>query len=915
MTTLPGPTSDGAHAAAADARAGGAPAQGLAHELQCLNAVVDTLPDAVFAFDSEGRCRHANTHAEALLDRARASMIGHTAAELLPDAHAVRMVGDALQLGHVRLGEWREPRRPCRVVPQQVGESRGAVLFVGETARGSGAPWIRHLAEHAPAVFWVRTTTDRALVYLSPVYAEVWGQPATALDGSERMLDSLFPADRERLVEALNGPVEQAWTLEYRIIRPDGRIRSIRDRGFPIADAHGTIRAIGGWAEDVTETREAEAALRREQGLNREALRAARMVYYQWDPKQDVFTLTASAGDVLGFTKTTMTFGEAQSTVHPEDRPAHEARLRRVLEHGGEYTSTYRRFHQQTGQLLYIEGRGRADVGPDGRVQGLVGVLVDVTHLRRTEQALAQSELLFRALVERSTEIVAITDERLAFRYVSPSVQAILGYQPEELVGERMFDRAHPDEAEMARGRLEALCAHPGGADGFQLRMKHASGAWRHLEVSAVNQLADPDIGGIVANVRDVTERVEASARLAEHHELMHRTEREQSLGTLAGHVAHDFNNNLTGIIAYAQLALEQARDDDPLREDLTEILKIAKTATATTRQLLIYSRRQVVDPQVVDLNALLEDQHRLIARMVGETVDVHIVAEPALGRVYADPQQVNQLLLNLAINARDAMLPRGGELTIQTQHVVIDAAHPQRPRTMPPGPYVLLSVSDTGCGMPPDVQQRIFEPFFTTKPVGKGTGLGLPAALGIVEKMNGTIQVRSRVGEGTTFFVYIPVCDEVESTPPEELRPVPETGHGKTALVVEDEDSVRIAEVRMLQRLGFTVHQAENGTRGLAVAQHLGEALDLILTDVIMPEMGGPEMIAAVYEMGLEPAVVYCSGYTDGLLPPSVLADDAVYLEKPFQAAVLAERVQTALTASALRRAPEHAGSRTPGD
>ncbi len=913
MAILSGPTPHGTNTDPADA--GGGPAQDPELALRRLSAVVDTLPDAVIAFDGEGRCRHANVRAEALLGRDRASMLGRTAAELLPDAHAVRMVADALKLRHVRLGEWREPRRPCRVVPQPVGDCPGAVLFVGDTARGSGAPWIRHLAEHAPAVFWVRTTTDRALVYLSPVYAEVWGQPATALDGSEPMLDSVVPADRDRLVDALHGAVEQAWTREYRIIRPDGSLRSIRDRGFPITDAHGAIRAIGGWAEDVTETRQAEAAFRREQALNREALRAARMVYYQWDPERDEVTFTASAGDVLGFTRTTMTFEEAQSTVHHEDRAAHEAQLRKVLTQGGDYASSYRRLHQQTGQLLYIEGRGRAELGPDGRVQSLVGVMVDVTHLRRTEQALAQSELLFRALVERSTEIVAITDEGLAFRYVSPSVQAILGYPPGELVGERLLDRVHHDEVAMVRERLEALCAQPGGADAFPLRMQHASGAWRHLEVSAANQLADPDIGGIVANVRDVTERVEASARLAQHHELMHRAEREQSLGTLAGHVAHDFNNNLTGIIAYAQLALEQARDDDPLREDLAEILKIAKTATGTTRQLLIYSRRQVVDPQVVDLNALLEDQRRLIARMVGETVDVRVVAEPGLGLVYADPQQVNQLLLNLAINARDAMLPRGGELTFQTQHVVLDAGHPQRPPAIPPGRYVCLSVRDTGAGMPPEVQQRIFEPFFTTKPVGKGTGLGLATALSIVERMDGTIQVRSRVGEGTTFFVYIPICDEAESTPPEEPCPVPETGHGKIALVVEDEISVRAAEVRMLQRLGFTVHQAENGRRGLAVAQGLGKTLDLILTDVIMPEMGGPEMIAAVYEAGLEPAIVYCSGYTDGLLPASVLADDAVYLEKPFQAAALADRVQTALTASALRRAPDKGRARTPGE
>ena len=314
-----------------------------------------------------------------------------------------------------------------------------------------------------------------------------------------------------------------------------------------------------------------------------------------------------------------------------------------------------------------------------------------------------------------------------------------------------------------------------------------------------------------------------------------------EAVGRLAGGVAHDFNNVLSVIMSYGELMLEDLKPNDPMRDDVAEIQKAATRAAALTRQLLLFSRQQVVEPKVIDLHEVLVSMHKMLQRILGEDVDLVLVAPKSVGRVRADPSHVEQVILNLVVNARDAM-PTGGKLTLETANVVLDEEYAASHLPAKAGPHVMLAVSDTGVGMDRETQARIFEPFFTTKEVGKGTGLGLSTVFGIVQQSGGNIWVYSEPGKGTTFKVYLPRVD-AEVVAPTALA-TPATLRGtETILLVEDEVQVRTIVVSILRRQGYRVIAAQHAGEALLLCESHPEVIDLLLTDVVMPQMSGPEL------------------------------------------------------------------------
>jgi CheY-like chemotaxis protein len=369
-----------------------------------------------------------------------------------------------------------------------------------------------------------------------------------------------------------------------------------------------------------------------------------------------------------------------------------------------------------------------------------------------------------------------------------------------------------------------------------------------------------------------------------------------EAVGQLAGGVAHDFNNLLTIIKVHAELLLDGVGPENPMHEDLQEIQKAGARAASLTRQLLAFSRKQLLQPRVLDLNAILAGLEPMLRRLISE--DIRLVTRPApeLGRVSADAGQIEQVLVNLAVNARDAM-PDGGTVTIETSDVELDAEFGRRRgANVPPGRYVRLAVSDTGVGMDESTRSRIFEPFFTTKEVGKGTGLGLSTVYGIVKQSNGFIWVSSRPGEGTTFEVHLPRVGE--PAPEEGSAPtIPAAAGSETVLLVEDEESVRSLARRILERQGYTVLEARHGQEALrAAAEHAG-TIDLAMTDVVMPEMSGSELAHRLEAMRPGVRVLYMSGYTDDeIIRRGVLGPGMAFLEKPFTANSLAKKVREVL-------------------
>jgi PAS domain S-box-containing protein len=524
-----------------------------------------------------------------------------------------------------------------------------------------------------------------------------------------------------------------------------------------------------------------------------------------------------------------------------------------------------------------------------GAVIGTLGIFKDATERSRLELALRQREAHFRSLIEHGADLIAVLDGDGVIHYASPSHERVLGRPAGDLIGIRFVDLVHPDDVAGVTEAFSRGVATPGTAVTRECRVRHRDGSWRLLEATGRNALDDPAVAGVVLNARDIT----AERQLEEQ---FRQSQKMEAVGRLAGGVAHDFNNLLAVIIGYSDLGLARLPERDPRRRDFEEISKAANRAASLTRQLLAFSRQQVLQPKVLDLNRVVADVEKMLRRLIGEDVTMVTSLEPRLGHVTADPGQIEQVLLNLVVNARDAM-PHGGTLTIETA-TVAPTQEARLAAGLDEGPHVMLAVTDTGCGMDPSVLAHMFEPFFTTKEKGKGTGLGLATVYGIVKQSGGCITVESEPGRGSTFRVFLPrVIRSAEPVP--EPAPVPAFQPGtETVLVVEDEPAVRGLIHRILVERGYSVIVAPDGPEALRLASARGRRpFHLLLTDVVMPQMSGTDLARRVLTDYPETKVLYMSGHTDhAVLLRDIRESGAAFIQKPFAPMALAAKVHEVL-------------------
>jgi PAS domain S-box-containing protein len=556
----------------------------------------------------------------------------------------------------------------------------------------------------------------------------------------------------------------------------------------------------------------------------------------------------------------------------------------------------------KAGAADYVLKTNLIRLGP--AVSGALAYAQSQADKQVAESALRISERRFRALVEESWDAVALFAGDGTILYGSPATTRLLGYDLTEFVGRNAMELIHPDDRAGALVRLQEAMAAPRARVHVAARVRHKNGSWRYLEGVFTNLLDDPSVGAIVNNYRDVTDR-----RILEEQVIL--SQKMEAIGRLAGGVAHDFNNILTAIGGYSDLLLADLPPDDRRRHDVEEIHQATERAAALTHQLLAFSRRQVLQPKVINLNALVPDIEKMLRRLIGEDILFATVLHPSLGNVRADPGQLEQVIVNLAVNARDAMLD-GGRLTIETRNVELDEAYTAEHPAVKPGRYVMLAVTDSGFGMDEETKARIFEPFFTTKVRGKGTGLGLATVYGIIQQTGGHIWPYSEPGRGTTMRVYLPRVD-APADPIERPRDAaPEALRGsETILVVEDEAPVRAVTRQLLERNGYTVLEAPDGPAALALVD--GEAggrhIDLLLTDVIMPGMSGRELAAQLNARRPNVRVLFMSGYTDdAVVRHGMLEPGLAYLEKPFRPTALLRKVRGVLleTDPETQRKPE---------
>jgi two-component system cell cycle sensor histidine kinase/response regulator CckA len=546
------------------------------------------------------------------------------------------------------------------------------------------------------------------------------------------------------------------------------------------------------------------------------------------------------------------------------------------------------------GEMQIVRDDGtRRDVELTSRANFVPGrhlsILRDITEQKIAEEALQASEERFYMAFSANPQpmFIALVDDGTCLE-VNDSFLEVTGYEESELLG-------HPGVARRVWTRAADWSAILAGVGGratvrdVETEIRAKDGSTHEVLVAAERIELDGEQCVLVA-ATDITGRKRLEAQLRQ-------SQRLESVGRLAGGIAHDFNNLLTVISGYSELALRRVPEGSPIRRDIEEVRRAGERASALTRQLLAYSRRQLMRPKILDLNVAVAEMSKMLVRLIGEDVELSVRLDPALGRVEADPGQIEQVIANLAVNARDAMVG-GGHLTIETSNVDLGDAFARTHAGAPRGPHVMLAVADTGAGMNEETAARIFEPFFTTKEPGEGTGLGLATVYGIVTQSGGTIDVTTEPGLGSTFRVYLPCVPEAASETADPA--VSDAPHGdETVLVVEDQDEVRALVAEALSEYGYRVIQAQDGECAVALCEARRDRIDLIVTDVVMPRMSGRQLAERLAVARPETKVLFMSGYTESAVAQHGVLDAGIaFLPKPFTPDDLARKVREVLDA-----------------
>ncbi len=729
---------------------------------------------------------------------------------------------------------------------------------------------------------------------------EAWGQPDASSqridfvsDYAETMLgysveewlltpnfwmSIIHPDDRARAGRAAVATfvTGKGSPLEFRWVARDGRAIWVETNYAVIKDERGHPIGLRGVTTDISERKRAEQALRESEERYKGLIDSAfdGVVVHQ---DRIIVSANRAYAEIFGYNIEDLIGRDMLEFIPADITEFVESRIM-----GGE--SPYETVGlRKDGNRINIEISGKTCLFQDQPAR--LAAVRDITERKRSEQELRKSEERYRVMVENAHDIIYEHD--LEGNYISSNKagEQITGYTLEEALKLNIADTVAPEYLDKARQMIRRKLAGQ-SITAYELEVIAKDGSRIAVEVNSRLVLQDRIPICVQGIARDVTERKQLEEQLRQ-------SQKMEAIGQLAGGVAHDFNNLLTVIGGYSSILLVKLPPDSPYRASVEEIKKAGDRASSLTRQLLAFSRKQILQPKVLDLNTVVSDLDKMLRRLIGEDIDLLTVTDPNLGKVKADPGQIEQVLLNLIVNSRDAM-PGGGKLTIETSNAVLSKDY-ARLHSIPSGPYIMLGVSDTGCGMDAATRERIFEPFFTTKGAGKGTGLGLATVYGIVKQSGGNVWVYSELGQGTTFKIYLPQAEELAETG--DLPGPKPTPHGtETVLVVEDEEQVRAILVRILENQGYHVLSASDGEEALAISQEPGD-IQLMITDVVMPQMSGRELAERVVAARPSLRVLFMSGYTDDAIVRHGLLDEELnFIQKPFDSATVARKVREVL-------------------
>ena len=739
----------------------------------------------------------------------------------------------------------------------------------------------------------------------------------------ETLLNFTYPDDRDKINHVIDSIVHGAAAglhFEYRIVRPDGIIRWIEGSGQAERDAAGKPLTVTGTVVDITARKQAEETIFNiERGVSSATggtfFRSLVRHLAQAIPADMAFVGQRSA-DKPKVIQTIAVFADGQMMDNFEYQLT-GAPCENVI--GGHICCYPSCVQKEFPQDLALSRRnaesyvGTPLVDSRGQTLGLIAAIsrtrMDnpeltksklqifaaraLAELERTiaEKALRESEERFRGIFEHAPIGMADVDTNLRMVKVNETLCQMLGYSMEELTGKTFPEITFPEDINkdlVLAGRLLK-----GEIQSYQLEKRYIKSngevMWGFLTAALFRDKDGKPIYG-VGMLEDISERKEMEEQLRQ-------SQKMEAIGQLAGGIAHDFNNLLIVINGYTDLSLGRLKDDDPIYKHLSEVRTAGERAASLTRQLLAFSRKQMLQLKLTDLNSVLADMEKMLCRLIGENINLTTVLGKDLKPVLADRVQMEQVILNLAVNARDAM-PDGGQLIIETASVNLDEEYAHHHLSVKPGPYVRLAVTDTGEGIPSEIQQRIFDPFFTTKKAGKGTGLGLSTVYGIVKQMSGSISVDSSVGMGTIFTINLPAAQSGVSKQDGSTAPFRVPRGTGTILLAEDDEVVRHLIRVTLELAGYKVLEAADGATALAMCEQYSESIDLLLTDIVMPGMGGHELGHKFANLRPGVGILYMSGYTDdAALKHEIVTEGLEFIQKPFSPAALIAKIKSILS------------------
>jgi PAS domain S-box-containing protein len=762
----------------------------------------------------------------------------------------------------------------------------------------------RELVDDIDGIVWEADPRTFRFSFVSRRAADLVGYPPERwLAEPDFWASHIHPEDRERTVALRTAAVERGedHTFDYRMTAADGRTVWLRDRVRVVKGRDGRVARLRGVMIDITASVEAERALRSSEARKGAIVESALDCIVTIDHRGNITDFNPAAERTFGYRRADAIGQSMAELIVP---PALRQRLHDGLAHhlaSGEVRMLGQRIEttamRADGSELPVELTISRIPGSDP--PAFTGFLRDITERKRVEDELRGTLSLHTATLESTTDGILVVDRE--GRIVSLNRRFTAMWRiPQNIIDSRDDDRAigfvlsQLRDPEAFVAKVRELYAQPEAESFDVLEFKDG----RVFERYSMPQRIEGRSVGRVWSFRDVTERRRAEGALRDSEEQLRQSQKMDAIGRLAGGVAHDFNNLLTVILGYTEQLLEQLKSpaDDAMRRAVGEIQGAAERASALTGQLLAFSRKQMLEPKELDLNVVLTGTSRMLRRLIGEDIDLEVKLAPDLGRVLADANQIQQVVMNLAINARDAM-PNGGRLTFTTANVELDAGYAQQHVPLAPGRYAMLTVSDTGVGMAPETRARVFEPFFTTKERGKGTGLGLATVYGIVKQTGGYIWLHSEPGQGTVFKIYLPRLESSTSPEGEPATSGRSLSGTETVLLVEDEPMVRDLLGGMLEKRGYRVLTAGSGEEAVEIAVGDRGPIHLMVTDVVMSGMGGPELAKRLAPLHPELRVLYVSGYTDdAVLRLGVREGLTSFLQKPFTLDALARKIRDVL-------------------